>query len=271
MRLIPAILASTVLLTLPTVAAAQQQSDFERQVRQQLDKIGESLKKQNYELTHQVYTGALKEEASEAVAIRLRRGVQYAIVGVCDQDRADIDMRVVDPSEKEVGRDAEPDDTPVVEFAAGKTGEYVVQLEMAECADQPCAFGVGVFAVGQDEFERQVREQIETAGKDLEAKGFMLTHQIFTGALKQGEGESVAFDLDKGATYVVLGVCDADCKDLDLKLLDDGGKELDSDVEEDDVPVVAATTTRKGDHVVQAVMAACSSSPCRYGLGVFRK
>lgn len=269
MRFPAFILAACVAASAPVVAQGQNQ--FEKQVRQQLNKIGENLRTKGYELTHQVYTGGLKEEEMEAVTFRLRRGVRYALVGVCDQDCGDLDIRVLDPGDREIGKDVEKDDVPVVEFVADKSGEFTVRTEMAECSDEPCAFGLGVFAAGEDEFEKQVQQQIQQAGRELRQKGFTLTHQIFTGTLKESEMENVLFELDGGGTYVVLGVCDNDCKDLDLKLLNASGREIDSDVQEDDAPVVAVAPTRNERHTVQAIMADCGKSPCRYGLGVFRK
>lgn len=252
-------------------AVAQGQNQFEKQVRQQLNKIGQDLRGKGYELTHQVYTGGLKEEETEEVSFRLRRGVRYAFVGVCDQDCGDLDIRLLDPSDREIGKDVEKDDVPVVEFVADKSGEFTVRVEMAECSDAPCAYGIGVFAAGEDEFEKQVQQQIQQAGRELRQKGFTLTHQIFTGALKPDEIENVVFELDRGGTYVVLGVCDNDCKDLDLKLLNSSGREIDNDVQEDDAPVVAVAPTRNERYTVQAIMADCGKAPCRYGLGVFRK
>ena len=252
-------------------APVPQQNQFEQQVRQQLASIGDSLKAKGFEATHQVYTGALKEGATESIAFRLRRGVRYAFVGVCDQDCGDLDARLFDPADQEIGRDVEKDDTPVVEVLVDKTGEYTLRIEMAECAEQPCAFGVGVFAAGQDEFERQVTDQLDRAGRDLVSKGFRMTHRVFTGALKADEAENVVFELEPTSTYVVLGVCDNDCKDLDLQLLNAGGKEIDRDVEADDAPVVAVAPTRRERFTVKAMMAACSANPCRYGLGVFAK
>lgn len=269
MRIEPFLLACCVAASAPM--AAQGQNQFEQQVREQLNKIGTKLGAKGFELTHQVYTGALKEEAAEAVTVRLRRGVRYALVGVCDQDCGDLDIRALDPGDREIGKDVEKDDVPVVEFVADKSGEYTVRVEMAECADEPCAFGIGVFAAGQDEFDTQVRAQLEKAGRELAQKGFTLTHRVFTGALKQDEAERVVFELERGGTYVVLGVCDNDCKDLDLKLQDESGRDVDSDVQEDDAPVVAVAPTANARYRVQAIMADCGKSPCRYGLGVFRK
>jgi hypothetical protein len=58
---------------------------------------------------------------------------------------------------------------------------------------------------------------------------------------------------------------------MDLKLLDARGREIDNDVGEDDAPVVAVTPKQRERYTVQAIMAACSNNPCRYGLGVFKR
>ena len=264
-----AILLIVAALTLSSGASAQNQ--FERQVLQLLGKLGETLRGKGYELTYQVHTGSLKEAADETVTFRLRRGVRYALLAVCDQDCGDLDVRLFDPSDREVARDVQKDDTPIVEIVPDKTGEYSLKVEMAECSDQPCAYGVGVYAAGEDEFDKQVRDQLERGGRDLASKGFRLTHQIYTGDLKDEQSENVVFELDPGSTYVVVGVCDNDCKDLDLKLVNAAGKEIDTDVEEDDAPVVAVTPAKAERYTVRAIMADCGASPCRYGLGVFAK
>ena len=268
MRFVTAIVIAGVLAASDTFA---QQNPFEEQVRKQLESISADLKPKGFELTYQVFTSSLKDAASELVTFRLRRGTRYALVGVCDQDCGDLDLRLLDPGDREIGKDVEKDDVPVVEIMADKTGEYTLKVEMAECADDPCAYGVAVYAAGQDEFEKQVRAQIEEAGRELAGEGFRLTHHIFTGNLKEGEFENVVFELDPGGAYVVLGVCDNDCKDIDLKLLNAAGREIDSDEGEDDAPVVAVTPEKKERFTVRAIMASCGQSPCRYGLGVFRR
>jgi hypothetical protein len=250
---------------------AQGQDEFERQVRKQLEGVGESLAKRGYQLTHQVFVGHLKEDENETVGFRLRRGVKYAVVGVCDQDCKDLDLVVFDPAKREVGRDAEKDDVPVVELQPDKNGQFDVRVEMAECSDNPCAYGIGIFATEQDEFERQVRTQLETAIGKLGQQGFELTHEIVTGAIKQGDTEDTVVELDRGSRYLIVGVCDNDCKDLDLQLLTRAGKQVDRDVERDDYPMVAVQPSADEKYIVRAIMAQCGQNPCRYGFGVFSK
>lgn len=258
-------------LVLGAGVAAAQSGQAQDPVRRQIDAMGAALKAKGLEPAYEVFAGSLKEAESQLVAFHFRRGVSYAVVAACDEDCSDLDMRLLDPAGREVGSDVEPDDTPVIEIVSDKTGEFRVRIEMAECANAPCAFGIGVFATGQDEFDRQVHVQLNDAVKQLGREGFSLTHQIVTGSLKQKEYEEIEFELEAGGNYLILGVCDTDCSDLDLELRDAAGGRVDIDEGEDDVPVVAVSVPRTARYTVRAVMISCADEPCRYGVGAVRQ
>jgi hypothetical protein len=124
-------------------------------------------------------------------------------------------------------------------------------------------------ASAQDAWVRQVRAQISQAGTDFEQQGYELTHHIYTGALADGGSEMVELELDVGMEYQIVGACDEDCTDLDFTLYDGNGNEIDSDLLEDDYPMVSVTVSRSGAFRVRVSMADCSAEPCRYGIGVF--
>jgi hypothetical protein len=251
--------------------SASAQNRFEQQVRTQLDRVGENLAKKGFELTTQVYTGELGEEKNEEVSVRLRAGVRYAIVGVCDEDCKDLDIVLYTASGRELASDVGEDDVPVVEITPDREGTYMARAVMANCSAEPCSFGLGLFSASVDRFERQVREQLAQAAQKLGKSGFELTHKIYTGELRQNQDENVSVELDRGRGYVIVGVCDNDCKDVDLRLFNAAGREVDKDVERDDYPAVAVDVNRTEKYTVRASMAACSASPCRYGFGVFAK
>lgn len=261
----------TVIALVALSQSAAGQDQFERQVRTQLDKVGQNLAKQGFELTTQVYTGELNEDRNEEVTVKLRAGVRYALVGVCDVDCKDLDLVLYDSSHRELVNDVEKDDVPVVEIRPEKNGTYTARAVMASCSAEPCSYGLGLFASAVDPFERQVRQQLDGAAGRLRKDGYVLTHQIHTGELKEDEQEDVTVELEKGVTYVILGVCDNDCKDVDLRLMNRAGKEVDTDVEVDDYPAVAVAPDRKERYTVRAIMAACRAAPCAYGFGVFAK
>jgi hypothetical protein len=126
-------------------------------------------------------------------------------------------------------------------------------------------------AVPQDEWVAQVRRLLQRAGQEYEARGYSMTHRIYTGSLNEGASEMVTLNLSIGTQYQIMGQCDNDCTDLDLTLYDGASNQIAQDIELDDVPVVAVTPRRSGTFRVRVTMATCSAEPCRYGIGVFGK
>ncbi len=122
---------------------------------------------------------------------------------------------------------------------------------------------------GQDPWSRQVRQQLDVALDRMSVDGYALTHDPFIGSLGEGESEDLSLQLEAGVEYYIIGACDADCSDVDLALYDRSGAMIDRDIEEDDVPVLRVKPARSGTYRVEATMAACSSEPCRYGVGVY--
>lgn len=88
-----------------------------------------------------------------------------------------------------------------------------------------------------------------------------------SGRLAQGGRQMTNLQAPGGATYFI-GVCDENCRDLDLIVRDASGREVDRDEEIDDVPIVAIETTA-GTYTVEVSMADCTGQ-CHWGVGVFR-
>jgi hypothetical protein len=118
---------------------------------------------------------------------------------------------------------------------------------------------------------RQVSGQLNRYSDLLSDKGYRLTQEIMNGSLGDDQSDSFSLELVEGRSYALLGVCDEDCSDLDLRLLDEDGNEIDADVEADDYPVVEVRPRRTARFRVRVIMTTCSTSPCFYGVGVFGK
>lgn len=143
MRLTWTVLASAVLL-LPSAAQAQN-SRWEVQVRDQLKRAGSVLSDKGFEMTHEVRTGSLRDDASEYVTLELDAGKSYAVVGVCDEDCTDVDLQLFNADGQQVDSDMLTDDVPIVDAQPGHTERYRVKIVMATCSTSPCFYGVGVF------------------------------------------------------------------------------------------------------------------------------
>lgn len=121
----------------------------------------------------------------------------------------------------------------------------------------------------QAQWQQQVAEQIQRAAITMAERDYRLIDDSRTGALEVDETTRVSLRFIPGNAYVILGVCDADCTDLDLRLLGPDGEEIDIDVEVDDRPVLALTASDPRPYTVIVSMVTCSEDPCFYGLGVF--
>jgi hypothetical protein len=143
MRLTWTVLASAVLL-LPSAAQAQN-SRWEVQVRDQLKRAGSFLSDKGFEMTHEVRTGSLRDDASEYVTLELDAGKSYAVVGVCDEDCTDVDLQLFSPEGQQVDSDMLTDDVPIVDAQPTLTARYRVKIVMATCSTSPCFYGLGVF------------------------------------------------------------------------------------------------------------------------------
>ena len=123
----------------------------------------------------------------------------------------------------------------------------------------------------QNQWQVTVRNQVSQHGDFLSQRGYTMNGDVFDGSLNNGMYEDLTITLRPGVSYAFMGVCDEDCHDVDLRLYDPDGDEVDADVRTDDWPIVMVTPRYKGTYQVRVIMASCSRNPCYYGIGVFVK
>jgi hypothetical protein len=114
-----------------------------------------------------------------------------------------------------------------------------------------------------------VRELLDVTVVMMRTQGFVQQGAFRFGRLNEGERGALRIDLMGGNNYIVIGVCDSDCDNLDLVLSNAAGTEVDSDYDLDDVPTLAAEVARNGTYQLTVSMASCSIEPCGYGIAVF--
>lgn len=114
-----------------------------------------------------------------------------------------------------------------------------------------------------------IQQLFDKAAEIYKSKGYSETGWQQRGELAQGAEVSYSVSLKGGSQYSVVGMCDTDCSNLDAYLTDSSGKLVDSDVEDDDFPIVAASAS--GTYTLRLVMKACKSAPCAIGAKAFRQ
>lgn len=114
-----------------------------------------------------------------------------------------------------------------------------------------------------------ILQQLQQAQAAAAQQGFQLVGQPFSGGLAQGQTQNVPAQLYLGYDYRVLGVCDADCGDLDLVLYDSAGREVHRDTTTSNQPVVAVQPAYNDNFTIQVQMYNCVRAPCYYALALY--
>lgn len=85
-------------------------------------------------------------------------------------------------------------------------------------------------------------------------------------AIQPGTDHQFPVNLQTGVNYVFVGVCDADCHNIDLELLNGTtGEVVGSDLLDDDYPVVNFTAPDTARYFVRLILRNCAQAPCYIG------
>ncbi|MCK9303600.1 MAG: hypothetical protein M0P35_10480 [Bacteroidales bacterium] len=83
--------------------------------------------------------------------------------------------------------------------------------------------------------------------------GYYRTHQVYLAA---------------GQNYLVHALCDEDCTDIDVEIIDAYGNVID-DNDDSDLAICKFYVYSSGNFTVKITMYDCEYSPCSYGVGVY--
>jgi hypothetical protein len=120
-----------------------------------------------------------------------------------------------------------------------------------------------------DRWEAQVFRQLNRLERIMSDNGLSRSHEVGTEALNQNQSGNFTIGLQAGRQYGIVGVCDTDCRDLDLALVGPNGSVLERDISDDDLPFLLFRAKVTGTYKVRVAMARCLAGPCRYGVTAF--
>jgi hypothetical protein len=123
---------------------------------------------------------------------------------------------------------------------------------------------------GGDENPQQIIvAQLQQAQSALAAQGYQMVGQPFSGGLQPGQTWDIPAQMSVGYEYLIVGVCDRDCSDLDLRLFDGNGGLIVEDTSTTSQPTVGVIPTSTGNFNVQVHMYACTVAPCYYAVALY--
>ena len=117
--------------------------------------------------------------------------------------------------------------------------------------------------------QSSIDSQLSRLSGRMEGRNMAQAARDLTGSLRNGQRTDWTIFLVKGVDYRIHGVCDNDCRDLDLVLLDERGNEISQDTSTDDIPIVNARPKWTGRFTLRVIMEDCKVNPCNYGVRFF--
>lgn len=255
--------AAIVVLALPAAAAAQ--NVYVAQVQGYLDELEARFADDGYNREGES-TGWMMPGSEGGTLIRLPAG-RYVALAACDDDCSDLDLTVsgVD-QEAELGADRAEGSRPVVEFSLAESGTVLLELSMPACDTPRCFIGYRWYSGDVEGWEEQIALQLRA----LPTPEDTYVADERTGLI--GAGEVIRFSLAlEPAYYAGVALCDYDCSDIDLVVLDADGAAVASDVLEDDSPVVNMGIPEAGTFTFEVRMVDCSTPTCGYGFRLYRQ
>jgi len=127
-------------------------------------------------------------------------------------------------------------------------------------------------AMGQgNRWERQVETRFTQAGVTLLRNGYAPMTTTWRGALNNSETASDTITLAGGGSYVLLGVCDDDCGEIELQLFAANGYEIDASKGAGAAPIVHVTPPERTSYRLTIRMTGCGMNPCWYGVSMYRR
>jgi hypothetical protein len=97
------------------------------------------------------------------------------------------------------------------------------------------------------------------------------TEDPYIATLDEGTQQEVDIVLRGGVSYLLIGACDKDCKNLKMEIYDEDGKYVGQNTGRAVIPTLEITPENMQRFTIRMIMKRCDANPCYYGIGVYRR
>ncbi len=125
--------------------------------------------------------------------------------------------------------------------------------------------------VGDQNWQQTLSTQLQQASGILGQQGYQLIGQPYSASMSPGQSHDLPTDMNVGYEYQIVGVCDADCGDLDIRLYGGDGTLIIEDTSTNNRPNVGVIPTTSGTFNIQVHMYACNVAPCFYAVQLYAR
>jgi len=126
--------------------------------------------------------------------------------------------------------------------------------------------GLALIPVAAVPAQADLEARLESADKQL---GIRKVQETVRGEMAQGATVRHAIQAGAGG-YMILGVCELACRDINFKILDRDGTLVEEDLKDDPFPLVPIGAARSTTFNIDVMMVACSQPMCSYAVRVYK-
>jgi hypothetical protein len=114
-----------------------------------------------------------------------------------------------------------------------------------------------------------VTAKLDTVTAALASSGFTPAGEPTIVSIPADNSTEVQMQVQAGKGYVIVGICDENCGDLDLLVLKADGTTVGQDVADDNAPLVTYVATENTTLRVRVSMAGCTAASCLAGAALY--
>ncbi len=241
-----------------------QLAQMDGETQQRLGALDQQLGAQGFTRVGQPAGMVLSTRDPRNFQLNLQQGTCYAFATLGGPGSVDTDIVLADHGGNQLETDTQRDRDAMIRYCAPATGSYALAVRMYE--GQGPLFTVGyVQNAAQAPQSEPVMAATSTAAAglqesfalldaDMRARGYETYGDQTTAQLGAGETRNFEIQLEGGRCYAILAVGDASVRDLDLRLLDPSGREVDRDIAQDARPTVRVCPESSGNYYMQVRM-----------------
>lgn len=133
----------------PAQQADQQQQpgqpDYRAQILNRLAQVEQAFSAQGFQRLGEPSVGQLRQAQTADVPATLEAGMDYRVIGVCDNDCGDLDLVLFDQNNNLISQDELVDATPIVEVRPQWSGAFTLRARMHQCSVEPCYYALVLY------------------------------------------------------------------------------------------------------------------------------
>ena len=119
-------------------------------------------------------------------------------------------------------------------------------------------------------FTQYATKEMERLVASWKRLGFEPVTDLQVGVQRPRDRDTLTVQLDHGWQYAALTMCDDDCGDLDMNLLDSTGKRVAFEATSSARSLLRILSPADGTYRLEIVMMKCSTPPCYYAAQLLR-